>query len=85
MGTGREEPKTSNRLRETSMSKLIALTLFTVGLGLTIVIPLVGVLVMVASAFGLAIVQEDELKLIVEPAKADGQPSNVLPFRRDAA
>ena len=67
------------------MSKLIALTLFTVGLGLTIVIPLVGVLVMVASAFGLAIVQEDELELIAEPAEAEGQRSNVLPFRRDAA
>lgn len=67
------------------MSKLFALTLFTVGLGLTIVIPLVGIVVMVAGAFGLAIVQEDDLKLIAEPAKAENGRSNVIPFRRDAA
>lgn len=72
-------------LRETTMSKLIALVLFTVGLGLAIVIPLVGVVMMVASAFGLAIVQEDELKLVAEPATAENQRSNVIPFRRDAA
>lgn len=68
------------------MSKLIALVLLTVGLGLTIVIPLVGILLMVASAFGLAIVQEDELELVPHQANVtDSRGSNVIPFRRDAA
>ena len=52
------------------MSKLIALVLLAAGLGLTILIPLVGILTMVAGAFGLAIVQEDDLKPL-----AQGRPA----------